>query len=634
MYKNTSTEFNNIIAEAGRTFKARLIHGADIISDIHSMTLTQAVNSTDDISIGGGIAAYIEASIANTDIQLENVEYEMQIGLRLSSGEYEYVPMGFYTPQKPSIGAEVTKFTAYGRLYSKLSGTYESSLDTYPIDGKRILEEIQQLSGVPIDISDLPDGVMVNQRVIMEDNGVDEDGNDIRLITYEKPFAGYSYREALCYLAQMYGRCAVEDRAGNIKFKWYTKSDQSFTKSQYKKEIEQAEAEFVLGTIQCTTNEETLISGGGSTGIAISNPLMLQETLDKVYQWIGGFKCRGMTAEVLGNICIDVMDVISIQIGDTYVDAPVMKLVTTFDGGISQNVSVFGNANALTESKGPTAQRIDRVYKDLLLIREVIAQKISADNLFAKVAQVGFLTAEEFNVASEKIEESLTQIKKQLNNELEAYIGDPRPTATNYPANEWTEEQKTQNVGTKYYCSDSTSWQWMYDELSHSDCAISHSGNTLTHYYWMQLSDSTVGEALANANDALKQIGDLSTKLIRDYYTKTETDASFKATNEGIESLAKRTTTAEANIESIDGRFANYVDTKTYESGLEQTAEGFKQYAENNYTTKTEFGNMKIGGENLILNSLNFMGLSHFIYSYKLAHNSVQLTHKSINLVH
>ena len=345
------------------------------------------------------------------------------------------------------------------------------------------------------------------------------------------------------------------------------------------------------------------------------------------------YNLNDYTVKFLGDPRPEVGDIVNVKCGDVIKPIRAGKIEWNWDGGLTCIAST-GPDNAST-GKGVSLQQMEntlrRVSTDLLTVKY---NAVYTNELYAKVAQVGFLTTEEFNVASEKIEESLTQIKKQLNNELEAYIGDPRPTATNYPANEWTEEQKIQNVGTKYYCSDGTSWQWMYDELSHSDCAISHSGNTLTHYYWMQLSDSAVGEALANANDALKQIGDLSTKLIRDYYTKTETDASFKATNEGIESLAKRTTIAETNIESIDGRFANYVDTKTYESGLEQTAEGFKQYAEKNYTTKTEFGNMKIGGENLILNSLNFMGLSHFIYSAKLAHNNVQLTHKSINLVH
>ena len=403
MYENTSEQFNNIIEEPGRTFKARLINGTDIISDVRSVSITQSCNNEEKIGLGGGVSAYIDVVISNISFSLENVEYELQIGLKISGEEYEYVPMGLFTPKNPIIGSEVTRFVAYGRLYSSLSKGYFSEIETYPIDAKQILAEIERMTGVPIVMDNLPDGIMVNMRSVINENTVDDDGNPIENTTYEKPFNGYTYRETLCYIAQLYGKCVVEDRIGQIIFKWFSETDISVDRNQYKDNMQQSESEFFLSTIHCSTGSETLIAGGGYSGIAIDNPVMTQERLNKVYQLIGGFHCKGIELDMIGNICIDVMDILSIQVSTESVKMPIVRLITTFDGGISQKAYCYGGSEEIEEVEGPTAERMDRIYNELLLVKEVMAYKVSVDSLNAQVAKLGYANIKELSVEVAKM---------------------------------------------------------------------------------------------------------------------------------------------------------------------------------------------------------------------------------------
>ena len=400
MYNNVSEEFVNLIGDSGRTFKAKLVNGTDKITDIRSVSLYQAENGEDNIGIGGCVASYIDCTIGNTTFQLEDTEYELQIGLKIDEENYEYVPIGKFTPKKPDIKSEVTTFIAYDRMMSKgLNYGYFSDIENYPVDAKAILSEIQEQTGIEIDISELPDGVMIDKRKVISDTSYNEEGEEIQIETYENPFEGYTKQEAICYIAQMYGKFAFVDRYGIVRFRWFESSGLQYNRSQYKDDVNQSEKEFTLGVIKCGD----LISGAGATGISIDNPVMTQAILDDVYQKIGGFKCRGTSLTLIGDLRIDIGDIIQVYIDNEYRDIPVMRLETYFDGGISQKVYVYGSTEEVEEKRGPTTQRIDRMYNELLLVKEIMANKVSADNIQARIATLGFASIKELSAEVAKM---------------------------------------------------------------------------------------------------------------------------------------------------------------------------------------------------------------------------------------
>ena len=59
----------------------------------------------------------------------------------------------------------------------------------------------------------------------------------------------------------------------------------------------------------------------------------------------------------------------------------------------------------------------------------------------------------------------------------------------------------------------------------------------------------------------------------------------------------------QANIDAVDGKFANYSTTTQMNSAINQKANEITSSVSSTYTTKTEFNNLKVGGRNLIKQS-------------------------------
>lgn len=384
MYQNTSTEFNNIIEGDGRTFYARLVCGDEILTRFMSAKLTsQANEDTNTISIGGTVSSFIEVSMEKPDTLLTGKEYSFEIGLMVGEA-MEWVPMGVFTPQKPQESDGLVTFTAYDRMVSKLSGAYFTDITSYPADGKVILQEIAAKTGISLgNLNDLPSGVMVPMRTQTGEEGT----------TTANPFDGYTYREAVKYLAQMYGKFATFNRSGELEFRWYTES--GFATNRLYAEPETSESVYTLQKITCTAGENTLTAGSGTTGISIENPVMTQEILDNVFSKIGGMEYLPTTCSFFGDIRLDLGDIVTVQ-GRTGIErkVPVMSLSVDFDGGITTDIGSYGNTEEEeSQTKGPTATALDRVYTDLFLVREVLANKVSTKVLEADYATIKQLDA-------------------------------------------------------------------------------------------------------------------------------------------------------------------------------------------------------------------------------------------------
>lgn len=388
MYGLMSKTFNDTIKGCSRTMRAKLVYGDEVIDrGIQSVKLlAQANSNTDTIDIGGAVSAYIEVALHNPPNMVTGKEYALYIGAILPNGTVEYCPIGLFTAQKPKEEDGLVSFTAYDRMVSKMELPYFTDIKKFPADGKVILQEIGAKSGVPIDISNLPDGIMVDWRTVYNDNDTETKAN---------PFAGYTYRESLMYLAQMYGRFAVVNRIGSIEFRWYADINYEIPANRSFDDIISAETVYELQKITCTVGEKTLTSGSGTTGVSIENALMTQEILDEVYQQIGKFTYLPTTVSFLGDPRIDLGDIVTVHKRDgTPIKVPVMSITQEFDGGLTTAVGSYGNtAESEDKSKGPTAKAIDRVYSELFLVKEVIAGKVSVNYLEANYATIGQLNA-------------------------------------------------------------------------------------------------------------------------------------------------------------------------------------------------------------------------------------------------
>lgn len=388
MYK-VSEALANTLAGNSRCMRAKLVCGSEVIdSGIQSIKLVQQANADNEtVSIGGAVSAYAEISIYKPLRLVTRKEYTLYIGAVLPDDTVEYCKMGLFTPKKPQEDDGLLTFKAYDRMVSRLWKTYWPTISKYPADGKEILADISKQCGIAIaNLSSLPDGITVGWGT-----AYNEDGSVMKV----PPFTACTIREALSYLAQMYGAFATINRDGEIEFRWYEATSYEVPANRSFDDIVCAEQVYKLQGISCTVNDKTIMAGTVSS-IQIENSYMTQNILNSVYKKIGGFSFLPTTFSFLGDPRLDLGDIITVYRRDgTAIKVPVMSITFDFDGGLSTEVGSYGSdvEEGEDQVKGPTTKALERVYTDLFLVRQVVADKVSVNYLEANYATITELDA-------------------------------------------------------------------------------------------------------------------------------------------------------------------------------------------------------------------------------------------------
>ncbi|MDO5402988.1 MAG: hypothetical protein Q4F11_06070, partial [Eubacteriales bacterium] len=392
MYVNVTDAFIQATAQACRTFKAKVkINNTWYEGRISSETITSGSTSGSDIAIGSAVSARLEITMKDIGELFENTECQVQIGILLGDGSYEYVPMGFFTAQKPEESGGNIKFTAYDRMM-KTEKAFISSL-TYPATALQVLDEACKACGIT--------------RATI----------GLGTVYVSKKPEGYTCREIIGYMASLYGKFACIDREGKLQIKWYedpgiqVKASRlfSFTKNQ---------SDFILGFLACNTDKENqLKSGTGARGITFDNPWMTQERLDTLYKEMQGFTYRPAEFNFLGDIRLDPWDIVTV----TYLDGvdykvPVMSLTQKYDGGINTEIKAYGKTEEETSAnfQGPVVKALQRTYAELLIANEIIAKKVDAEWVKANTVTTEQLTAvnaEILNIKSNYLQVNIADVK-------------------------------------------------------------------------------------------------------------------------------------------------------------------------------------------------------------------------------
>lgn len=406
MYNNVTDVFKATIRSPSRTFRGRLkINDKWIYANFKKLSYETSSSSEEYLQLGSAVSAKIELSIKRIDELFENTEIPVEIGMKLPSGKYEYIPVGFFTAEHPTNDQTTTTFTAYDRMM-KTTGLYVSNL-TYPASAVSVLNEISAGCGVPVDVSNIDSSIMIST----------------------KP-AGYTYREMIGYIASMAGGFACVDRTGTIVIKWYSDVDYKLDVTRIMS-FEKDESNYNLEKLSCNVdNSTTLTSGGGILGVTFDNPFITQDRLDNIFKKLSGFSYRGASVKTLGDVRLDPWDVITVEDGEGTYKVPVMNIQQEYDGGLTMTITAYGKTQTEQEVdfKGPTTQQNERIYSDLVLTKELIAKKVDADwvkantvqaetivsinndlenirnnYLKSNVAEIRYATIDDLNVANAKI---------------------------------------------------------------------------------------------------------------------------------------------------------------------------------------------------------------------------------------
>lgn len=411
MYNNVSEQFATTIRSPSRTFNLRLkINGKWIDAGFKKMSYETASTSDEGIQIGSAVAAKIELTVKRIDVLFENTEIPIEIGLKLPSGKYEYIPLGFFTAEHPTLDQATTTFTAYDRMM-KTTGVYVSEL-TYPASAESVLKEISTGCGVPCNVSGL--------------NG----------ITIDTAPVGYTYREVIGYIASLAGGFACVDRTGTIVIKWYEDNGYTINESRIMT-FEKNESDYHLDYLTCNVDSNASFTvGSGTLGITFDNPLTTEEKLNSVYKKVRGFAYRGASLKTLGDIRLDPWDIVTVEeLGKTY-KVPVMNITQEYDGGLAMTITAYGKTETETETdyKGPSTKLAERTYAEMMLTKELVAKKVDAEWVKANTVQAETVVAinnELENIRNNYLKSNIAEIKYATIESLKGVSGEFEKFKTN-----------------------------------------------------------------------------------------------------------------------------------------------------------------------------------------------------------
>nr|DAE62993.1 MAG TPA: Minor structural protein [Caudoviricetes sp.] len=397
MYQS-SEAFGNWIQQDSRTFQARItLEGKTITEGILSIRINGGSSSEDDFSLGSAVSRYVELEIEKTGTRFEGYEFLLELGLN-----GEYIPMGYFTAEKPKGDEERLSITAYDRMVKMECACFLELPDS--------TNTVAVLKGV---------GTIAGVEVVTE---------GLTAIPIKKP-VGYTCREVLSYVAQLYGGFAICNRAGKIEIKSYEDNDYTVTAGRYWDSFTHNDLPFVLGKITCYTGKNkkgediSIHVGDGVRGIYFSNPFMDQTALDNVWGKLRNYTYMPGSFRFLGDPRIDPWDVLTVEDrnGNSY-KVPAMKLTQEYDGGLSTEVEAVGKTEAEQSAgfTGPNTQNMDRLYAQLVLIDHAMINKLDVDT-----AKITYATIDNLNALKAEIEQlDVTELTARVAKIEKAYITD------------------------------------------------------------------------------------------------------------------------------------------------------------------------------------------------------------------
>lgn len=419
MYQ-VSEALDKVISGSGRTFYARLNGISDGIQEI-----VQTNFSTPDsyFYVGGATASKIEVSMfTKSQDFVKGTEVKFEIGAT-ADGAIEWIPMGYFTIKEQKKDRNLLTFTAYDRLESKLAKAYKSKITKYPAESKEFLADISEQTGVEFDTSKLPDSLMIDKILTVNDQSGEK--------SYKEPFDGFTMQQVVGYIAQLHGTFAICDRNGKVTFRWYEAlmadypgkigdtaggylKDQNLSfiyntieflkeshtylikTNRYFDDLLQSETMCQISGISCDT-ENNHYESGTNINTNLSNPVMTQEWLDKILKKIKDTSYYPVSFSFMGDPRLDVGDVVTIvDAKNNLIDVPVMQHTITFDGGLLSEVASYSFEEK--EVKSPSEIALQRVKDDILSLQEITAKKATFNQLNAVDAKITNLQASAITV--------------------------------------------------------------------------------------------------------------------------------------------------------------------------------------------------------------------------------------------
>ncbi|MBB6696239.1 hypothetical protein [Clostridium algidicarnis] len=377
---NVTQDFLKSVKQNGREFQASVKVGDIIFKDdnIVEISLEEDVNPTDSLMLGSVASNKLQVTLVDTPYTstLGNAMVSASIGL-LVGGVYEEVPLGIFAIDDISKDKNTIKLTCFDNMI-KLEKAYFSNL-SYPASIKDVAQEICTKAGVKL-ATELPD------------------------ITINK-IEGYTYREAISFIASFLGGFARFNRLGALEIKSYTDTNIEVTGDNYFK-LTTSENPFVLGRIACKVGEDIISVGTNGNEIKLENPIMTQVQLNNIFNSLKTLSYMPYSMDWQGNVALMAGDKIKITDvkGKTH-NTLLMQQTLSYKGGLSSTSKAVGKTDQAQEfsSGGKISNKVDKVIVEQAHIRYALMERATIEDLIATRARIDHLYTVDLVVVNSKI---------------------------------------------------------------------------------------------------------------------------------------------------------------------------------------------------------------------------------------
>lgn len=358
---NVTQNFLSVIKQNGRTFKGSVIVNGTAFDDnsIIDIDLVENVNPTESFMLGGVGSSKLEVTLLNvSDLIISgNAKLTATISL-LVNGAFEDVPLGVFTVDEPSLNKNQVKLICYDNMIL-MENAYFSDL-AYPASINAVAQEICTKVGVQL-ATVLPN-IQINK------------------------IEGYTYREAVSFIASFLGGFARFNRAGQLEIITYTESGFAITSDNYFPGLKTGESQFTIGRLTCKVGDSILTSGTNGNEIQFENPIMTQAQLDSILNTLKTLSYMPYSMDYQGNQALQSGDKITFTDlkGNTY-NTLVMDNKITYSGGLKGTVSAVGKTQTGQEfsTSGSLKNTVDRVIIEQANINVLLANKATIEDLTA-----------------------------------------------------------------------------------------------------------------------------------------------------------------------------------------------------------------------------------------------------------
>lgn len=371
--QTTSASYKTAIAATNREIRGYIKFNNAFTLDgaggLISFKTTQNAMDAERFCAGAVASAFCEANFYNSGLEgsgvsLANSYFDAYIGVvtDATNNTVEYVCCGRYYISEISRGAATTKIVGYD-IAGRLSMDYVPTVTADPTNGYLVMDILNDIisqtgvnGGTPF--TQYGDSTYVPE--IYSGNCRAQWGWLCSLVSAKAAsYSGTRELSDLGYIKEYY--------AGNGVATPYA-VDENTT---YMDGLSLGDA-FTVTSFTTGTTENPIVIGTG-TGIYGLNPYMDNTTATTIENGMHNYAYYPATLRWRGDPAIDILDEVNVTQGTNTYKVVAMKIETTFNGGLEQTITCWGDSESYYAlSTSPTQGQINRVSNMVQEIQQAI----------------------------------------------------------------------------------------------------------------------------------------------------------------------------------------------------------------------------------------------------------------------